>query len=84
MKLRSLILVSASDKLKLLAAIFSENSILDDIDRFLPAFFSSTDQKQRSFYVTHMKVMKVIAVLDYSTPNCIPVVFLEDLIFQLY
>ena len=87
MNLRSFILDSNSDKLKLFAEIFSENSILDYKDRFLPAFSSSTYQKECTFYVIHKKVMKVIAALDsYKafSPDCTPVVVLKDLIFQLH
>ena len=74
-------LFSASDKAKLLAKYIFENSNLDDLGIFLPAFPSRTNLKLHNFFITPKMVKKVITNLDSSKasgPDCIPVVVLKN------
>ena len=72
---------TASDKVKLLAKIFSKNSNLDDSGISLPVFPSRTNLKLHNISVTPKMVKKVIMNLDLSKasgPDCIPVVVLKN------
>ena len=72
---------SASDKAKLSAENFSENSNLDDSGVSLPVFPSRTNLKLHSISITPKMAKKVIMKLDLSkksVPDCIPVVFLKN------
>ena len=74
-------LSSASDKAKLFAGNFSENSYRDDSGISLPAFPSRTKLKLHNISVTPMMVKKVILNLDLSKasgPDCILVVVLKN------
>ena len=74
------VLSSASDKAKLFAKNFSQNSSLDDSGISLPAFPSRTNLKQH-ISVTPKMVKKAITNLDSSKasgPDCIPVVVLKN------
>ena len=74
------VLSTASDKVKLLAKIFSKNSNLDDSGISLPVFPPRTNLKLRKISVTSKMVKKVITNLDLSKasgPDCIPVVVLK-------
>ena len=74
-------LSSTSDKAKLFAKNFSENSNLDDSGISLPAFRSRTYLKLHNISVTPKMVKKVITNLDSlkaSGPVCIPVVALKN------
>ena len=73
------VLPSASDKAKLFAENFSNNSNLDDSDISLPVFPSRTNLKLHNISVTPKMVRKVVMNLDLSKasgPDCIPVVVL--------
>ena len=73
-------LSSASNKAKLFAENFSENSNLDDSGISLPVFPSRTNLKLHNISVTPKMVRKVIMNLDLSKesgPDCIPVVVLK-------
>ena len=73
-------LSSASDKAKLFAGNFSENSNLDDSSIFLPAFPSRTNQKLHNISGTPKMFKKVVTNLDLSNaygPDCIPEVVLK-------
>ena len=75
------VLSSASDKAKLFAENFSENSNLDNSGIFLPVFPSRTNLKLHNISVTSKMVKKVIMNLDLSEasgPDCIPVVVLKN------
>ena len=75
------VLPSASDKAKLFAKNFSENSNLDDPGISLPIFPSRLNLKLYNIYVTPKMVKKVITNLDLSKasgPDCIPVVVLKN------
>ena len=75
------VLSSASDKAKLFAMTFSENSNLDDSGISLPVFHSRTNLKLHNISVTTKVVKKVIMNLDLSkasSPDCIPVVVLKN------
>ena len=75
------VLLSASDKVKLFAENFSENSSLDDSGISLPVFPSRTNLKLHNISVTPKMVKKVITNLDMSKasgPDCIPVVVLAE------
>ena len=74
-------LSSASDKAKLFAENFSNNSNLDDSGISLPVFPSRTDFKLHNISVISKMVKKVIMNLDLSKasgPDCIPVVVLKN------
>ena len=73
-------LSSTSDKAKLLAKKFSNNSNLKNAGISLPVFPSRTDLKLH-ISVTATMVKKVLANLDSSkasVPDCIPVVVLKN------
>ena len=75
------VLSSASDKAKLFAENFSENSNLDDSGISLPVFPSRTNQNQYNISVTPKMVKKVVTNLDLSKvsgPDYFPVVFLKN------
>ena len=75
------VLPSASDKAKLFAENFSNNSNLDDSDISLPVFPSRTNLKPHNIFVTPEMVRKVIMNLDLSKTSgldCIPVVVLKN------
>ena len=75
------LLSSASDKAKLFAENFSNNSNLDDSDISLPVFPSRTNLKLHNISVTPKMVKKVIMNLDLSKTSgldCIPVVVLKN------
>ena len=75
------VLSSTSDKAKLFAKNFSENSNLDDSGISLPAFRSRTYLKLHNISVTPKMVKKVITNLDSlkaSGPVCISVVALKN------
>ena len=68
---------SASDKTKLFAKNFSNNSNLDASGISLPAFPSRTNLKLNNISIPSKMVKKVITNLDSSKasgPDCIPVV----------
>ena len=74
-------LSSASDKAKLFAKNFSENSNLDDSGISLPVFPSRTNLKQNNVFVTPKMAKHVTTNLDLlktSGPDCIPVVVLKN------
>ena len=80
-------LSSASDKTKLFAENFSENSNLDDSGISLPVFPSRTNLKLHNISVTPKMVKKVIMNLDLSKasgPDCIPVVVLKNCEAELF
>ena len=69
------VLPSASDKAKLFAENFSNNSNLDDSGISLPVFLSSTNLKLHNISRSPKMVKKVIMNLDLSkasAPDCIP------------
>ena len=71
----------ASDKAKLFAENFSENSNLDDSGISLPVFPSRTNLKLHNISVTPKMVRKVVMNLDLSKASgldCIPVVVLKN------
>ena len=75
------VLSFASDKAKLFAKDFSENSNPDDSAISLPVFPSRTNLKLHNISVTPKMVKKVITNLDSSKvsgPDCIPVVVLKN------
>ena len=75
------VLSSASDKAKLFAKNFAENSNLDYSGISLPVFPSRTNLKLHNISITPKMVKKVITNLDSSKasgPNCIPVVVLKN------
>ena len=75
------VLSSASDKAKLFAKYFSNNSNLDDSGISLPVFPSRTNLKLHNISITPKMVKKVITNLDSSKasgPDCIPVVVLKN------
>ena len=74
-------LSSASDKTKLFAKNFSNNSNLDASGISLPAFPSRTNLKLNHISIPSKMVKKVITNLDSlkaSVPDCIPVVVLNN------
>ena len=64
------VLPSASDKAKLFAKKFSENSNFHDSDISLPAFPSRTNLKLHNISVTPKMIKKVIINLDSSKTSC--------------
>ena len=68
-------LPSASDKAKLFAKNFSENSNIDDSGFSLPVFLSRTNLKLHNISVTSKMVKKFMMNLD---PDCIAVVVLKN------
>ena len=73
------VLSSASEKEKLFAENFAENTNVDDSGISLPTFPSRTNLKLHDISVTPKIVKKVIMNLDLSNasgPDCIPVVVL--------
>ena len=75
------VLSSASDKSKLFAKNFSENSNLENSGISLPAFPSRTNLKLYHISVTPRMVKKVMTDLDLSKTSgseCIPVVVLKN------
>ena len=74
-------LPSASDKAKLFAEKFSENSNLDDAGISLPVFCSRSNLKLHNISVTPTMVKNVIMSLDLSKasdPDYNPVVVLKN------
>ena len=74
-------LPSTSDKAKLFAENFSENSNLHDSGISLPVFPSITNLKLHNIFVTPKMVKKVIMNFDLpkaSGTDCIPVVVLKN------
>ena len=74
-------LPSASDKAKLFAQNFSQNSNLADSGISLPPFPSRTNLKLHNISVTPKMVRKVVMNLDLSKPSgpdYIPVVVLKN------
>ena len=74
------VLSSASDKAKLFAKNFSNNSNLDDSGISLPVFPSRTNLKLHNISITPKMVNKIIN-LDSSKasgPDCVPVVVLKN------
>ena len=73
-------LPSASDKAKLFAKNFSNNSNLDESGISLPVFPSRTNLKLHNISITTKMVKKVITNLDSkaSGPDSIPVVVLKN------
>ena len=70
------VLSSASDKAKVFAKNFSNNSNLDDLRIYLPVFPCRTNLKQNNISVTRKIVKKVLTNLDCSKASdhdCIPV-----------
>ena len=75
------VLSSASDKAKLFAENFPENSNLDVSGISLPVFASRANHKPHNISVTPKMVKKVIMNLDFSKasgPDCIPIVVLKN------
>ena len=75
------VLSTASDKAKLFAKNFSNNSNLDDSGISLPVFPSGTNLKLHNISITLKMVKKVIMNLDSSKASgsdCIPVVVLKN------
>ena len=75
------VLSSASDKAKLFANNFSNNSNLDDSGISLPVFLSRTNLKLYNIAITPKMVKKIIVNVDSSKtsgPDCIPVVVLKN------
>ena len=75
------VLSSASDKAKLFAKNFSQNSNLDDSGISLHVFPFRTNLKLHNISIAPKMVKKVITNLDLSTasgPDCIPVVVLKN------
>ena len=75
------VLSCASDKVKLFAKNFSQNSNLADLDISLPVFHSRTNLKLHNISVTSKLVKKVITDFDSSKvpgPHCISMVVLEN------
>ena len=75
------VLSSASDKGKLFAKNFSQNSNINDFGISLPVFLSRTNLKLRNIHVTPEMVKRVITSLDSSkasAPGCISVVVLKN------
>ena len=75
------VLSSASDKAKLFAKNFCENSNLDDSGISLPVFPSRTNLKLHNISITPKMVKKVITNPDSSNasgPECIPLVVLKN------
>ena len=79
-------LSSASNKAKLFAENFSENSNLDESGITLPVFSSRTNLKLHNIYVTPTMFKKVIMNLDLSKASgsdCIPVEVLKNCELEL-
>ena len=75
------VLFSASDKAKVFAEIFSENSNLGDSGIFLPSIPFATNFKLLNIAATPKLFRKVIIYFDFwmaSGPDCIPVVVLKN------
>ena len=75
------VLPFASDKARLFAKNFSENSNLDDSGISLPVLPSRTNLKLHNIFVTPKMIKKVIINIDSSKasgPECIPVVVLKN------
>ena len=75
------VLSSASDKGKLFAKNFSQNSNINDFGISLPVFLSRTNLKLHNIHVTPEMVKRVITSLDSSkasAPDCISVVVLKN------
>ena len=80
------VLFSASDKAKLFAENFSMIFNLDDSVISLPVFPSRTNMKLHNISVTPKMVRKVLMNLDLSKasgPDCVPVVVLRSIVFQI-
>ena len=80
------VLCSASDKGKLFAKNFSNNSHLDDYCISLPVFLFRTNLKLYNISITSKMVKKVITNLDSSKasdPDCIPVVVLKNCVPEI-
>ena len=75
------VLSSASDKGKLFAKNFSQNSNINDFGISLPVFLSRTNLELHNIHVTPEMVKRVITSLDSSkasAPDCISVVVLKN------
>ena len=75
------VLSSASDKAKLFAETFFNNSNLDDSGISSPVFPSRTNLKLQNNYIISKMVKKAASNLDASKnsdPDCIPVVVLKN------
>ena len=75
------VLSSTSDKAKLFAKNFFNNSNLNDVGISLPVFPYRTNLKLHNIFATPKMVKKVITNLDSSKASgtdCIPVVFLTN------
>ena len=75
------VLSSASDKEKLFAKNFSNNSNLQDLGISLPVFPTRTNLKLHNISITPKMVKKVMLNLDSSKaygPDCIPMVLLKN------
>ena len=75
------VLSSASDKAKLFAKKFSQNSNLDDSGIALPVLPSRTNLELHNIFVTPKMVKKVMTNFDSSkasVPDCTPVVVLKN------
>ena len=75
------VLSSASDKAKIIAENFSNNSILDHTGISLPVFPCRSNLKLLNISVTPKLVKEVIMNLDLSKasgPDCIPVLVLKN------
>ena len=72
------VLSSASDKAKLCAENFSNNSNLDDSGISLPIFPSRTNLKLHNIPVTPKMVIMKLDLSKASGPDCIPVVVLKN------
>ena len=75
------VLSSASDKAKLFAKSFCNNSNIDDLGIPVPVFPSRTNLKLRNISVTPKMVKNVMTNLDSSEVsglNCIPVLVLKN------
>ena len=73
--------ISASEKAKLSAELFSKNSNLDDSGYELPSFSCKTDITLSNVVITPKMVKKAICILDSSKtsgPDGIPVIVLKN------
>ena len=88
MTLRLVILDLKPDKAKLSTESFSKNSVLDiNLALYQLSFFVLIRNTVLSIYAAPRKVKKVTSAFDSSkesSPECIPVVVLKDLIFHKY
>ena len=74
-------LSSVSDKAKLFAKSFSNNSNFDDLSITLPVFFSRTNLTLHNIFISPKMVKKVTTNLDsskISDLDCTPMVVLKN------